>query len=79
VGSRFQAIPGTHRVEDALQRGAVVGTPATRMTETPQVLWDQRFQPSPQLVGQDLLAHAMILESCLAGKADTPAHFELIT
>ncbi len=47
---------------EALQRGPVVRAPAPWLTETPKVCRNQRLKSHPQLIGHNLLAHAMILK-----------------
>lgn len=45
-----------------LADGPIVGAPTARIAEAPRMHRDQRFQPCPQLVGQDLLTHEVIME-----------------
>jgi len=62
---RGQPVPadaGAHDVEDALQRSPVIRTPSTWIAEASRMCRYQRLKPRPQLVGQDLLTHPVMLE-----------------
>jgi hypothetical protein len=56
------ANPVAQHPQDPLQRRTVIGTPPSRMLEPPRTQRDQRLQPRPNLVSQDLLVHTGIVE-----------------